>query len=244
VKILIVDDHPLIREGLANVLGELESGAAIAQAEDADAALAAVRSDQAITLVLLDLFVPGAEGLSLLDEIRAARPELPVVVLSAHDERDQVLAAIDAGAMGFISKRSHTQVLVNALRLVLAGGVYLPPQVLTAMADAPVRTVAPPANGAASGSGAPRTVSPADLGLTERQADVLALLVQGKPNKLICRELDLAEGTVKTHITAILRALNVSNRTQALFALSRLGVQLAPFTPRSSANGASSHAAC
>lgn len=224
MKVLIVDDHPLIREGLATVLAELDPSAGAGEAEDAQAALAAVRGDAELTLVLLDLFVPGAEGLSLLTEIREARPELPVVVLSAHDGRDQVLAAIDAGAMGFISKRSSTQVLLNALRLVLAGGVYLPPQVLNAMTDAPA-TRAP---SAASGADAKRLVSPAEIGLTERQADVLALLVQGKPNKLICRELDLAEGTVKTHITAILRALNVSNRTQALFALSRLGVQLAP----------------
>lgn len=243
MKILIVDDHPLIREGLANVLAELDPAAAIAQAEDAAAARAAVTADHAITLVLLDLFLPGAEGLSLLTEVRAARPELPVVVLSAHDERDQVLAAIDAGAMGFISKRSHTQVLVNALRLVLAGGVYLPPQVLSAVTDAPVRPVGGRAAGAAAGG--PRTVTPAEIGLTERQADVLALLVQGKPNKLICRELDLAEGTVKTHITAILRALNVTNRTQALFALSRLGVQLAPpLAQRAARGGSDSHASC
>ena len=164
--------------------------------------------------------------MSLLEQVRAERADIPVVVLSANDERGNVLGAIDAGAMGFISKRSPTQVLVNALRLVLAGGVYVPTQAL----DGGISKSLPVGDSFARASESPVVRTPADLGLTERQADVLALLVQGKPNKTICRELDLAEGTVKTHITAILRALGVTNRTQALFALSRMGVQLVPPT--------------
>lgn len=228
MHVLIVDDHPLIREGLANVLRELDAELDIREAEDAEVALAALQADASLSLILLDLFVPGADGFGLLAQVRDLRPDVPVVVLSAHDGREQVLAAIDAGAMGFISKRSSTSVLVGAIRLVLSGGVYLPPQVLNAMTDAPAGRPAEGAAPIAPPAGSLRPATPAEIGLTERQADVLALLVQGKPNKIICRELDLAEGTVKTHITAILRALGVNNRTQALFALSRMGVQLVP----------------
>lgn len=223
MKLLIVDDRPLIREGLANVLRELDTQLEVLEAETAEEALEVLAQPAPVALILLDLTLPGAAGMSLLEQIRAERAEIPVVVLSANDDRGTVLGAIDAGAMGFISKRSPTQVLVNALRLVLAGGVYVPPQAL----DGGIAKTVTPVDAVARASAADRPLrTPLDLGLTERQADVLALLVQGKPNKAICRELDLAEGTVMTHITAILRALGVANRTQALFALSRLGIQL------------------
>jgi DNA-binding NarL/FixJ family response regulator len=226
MKILIVDDHPLIREGLANVLRELDNDLAVIEAENAAEALAAIARADAISLILLDLVLPGVDGLSLLTQVREARPEVPVVVLSGNDNPQIVRQAIDCGAMGFISKRSATPVLVSALKLVLSGAVYIPPQALAAEAPA-----APP-NWTAEHSMVGPSPTLADLGLTGRQLDVLTHLVQGKPNKVICRDLGLAEGTVKTHITAILRALNVSSRTQALFALSKMGVQL-PFAFRS-----------
>jgi len=213
MNILIVDDHPLIREGLGNVLAELDRGVRIHEADDAAPALAAAESCDDLALILLDLALPGAEGMSLLAEMRAKRPDVPVVVLSANDDRTVVQDAIELGAMAFISKRSPTKVLVNALRLVLAGGVYVPPQALGTSA-----AQARQADGAGSAAEA--------LGLTPRQLEVLALLIQGKPNKIICRDLDMSEGTAKTHITAILRALNVSNRTQAVFTLARLNVRL------------------
>ena len=144
-------------------------------------------------------------------------PELPVVVISASEDPDDVTRALDSGAMGFIPKSQSSQVMINALRLVLAGGVYLPPEMVRhARARTGVSGTPPPSM--------PTTYR--DIGLTERQAQVLALLIQGKPNKLICRDLDLAEGTVKIHITAILKALKVSNRTQAVIEVSRLGLKL------------------
>jgi DNA-binding NarL/FixJ family response regulator len=156
---------------------------------------------------------------SALERVRAAYPDVPVVVLSATDNRATVLAAIDAGAMGFISKRTASPILVNALRLVLAGEVYIPADVLRSeTAPAPARPALPASH---HGAGSAH-------GLTSRQLDVLALLVQGKQNKMICRELNLAEGTIKTHTAAIYRELGVNNRTQAVFAVSRLGIQL-PF---------------
>lgn len=229
MKILIVDDHPLILEGLANVLRELDKDLTVIEAESAEEALVALQREHDISLLLLDLVLPGNDGLSLLHHVRTGWPEVPIVVLSANDNPQTVREAIDSGAMGFITKRSPTAVLVGALRLVLAGAVYIPPQALAAD-DAPPS----PAHWAPTVPGPSVSPTIADLGLTERQAEVLAHLVQGKPNKVICRELGLAEGTVKTHITAILRTLNVSSRTQAVFALSRLGVHL-PFPFRTPA---------
>lgn len=223
MKILIVDDHPLIVEGLAVALRDIDPQVEVFSAATAELARIHLERHDPLALILLDLGVPGAEGLSLLKEIRSLRPEVPLVMLSANDSRDTVLASLDAGAMGFISKRSPTPVLLSALHLVLSGGVYIPPQVL---ASVPLPKSAAPARPPESTPS--RRITPTDLGLTDRQAEVLALLVEGKPNKIICRELDVSEGTVKTHVSAILRALNVANRTQVLFALSRLGVQLPP----------------
>ena len=209
MKILVVDDHPLIREALRLVLKGLDAAMHLLEAANRDSALAIASEHPDLSLILLDLTLPGANGFDLLRELREQYPAVPVVVLSASDQADVVTSALDAGAMGFIPKTSSSEVLVGALRLVLSGGVYLPPEVL--------RRPAAPAQTAANYR---------DLGLTERQAQVLALLIQGKPNKLICRELNLAEGTVKIHITAILKALKVSNRTQAVIAVSRLGLKL------------------
>lgn len=214
MKILVVDDHPLIRAAVRNVLTQLEAGVEVLEAQDCAAALALVEMHPDLTLVLLDLHLPGMGGLDALTILRERYPEIPAVVLSSADDRESVLQALDRGAMGFIPKSSSNAVMVSALRLVLSGGVYLPPEVLAA----PVVQAAD--TSAASG---PR---PATLGLTERQAQVLGLMVQGKPNKLICRELGLAERTVKVHITAILKALKVSNRTQAVIAAGRLGIRL------------------
>ena len=220
MNILIIDDHALIREGLRHVLQEIDREGTVFEADSTDTALEALRvHGEELTLVLLDLGLPDSVGMSLLRRIRDACPEIPVVVVSANDARSVVLEAIDAGAMGFISKRSSSNVLVNGVRLALAGGVCIPAHAQFAVHER--QTAASPESGS---PGSSRT--PSELGITARQADVLALLVQGKPTKLICRELDLSVGTVKTHITAILRALNVSNRTQALFELSRMGVQL------------------
>ena len=214
MKILVVDDHPLIRTAVRNVLTQVEADVEVHEAQDCPAALALVETHPDLTLVLLDLHLPGMGGLDALSILRERYPEIPAVVLSAADDRESVLQALDRGAMGFIPKSSPNAVMVSALRLVLSGGVYLPPEVLAApvaqAADTPAVS-------------APRPATP---GFTQRQAQVLALMVQGKPNKLICRELGLAERTVKVHITAILKALKVSNRTQAVIATGRLGIRL------------------
>jgi DNA-binding NarL/FixJ family response regulator len=214
LKVLVVDDHPLICEALRQVLKALDKGIELREAGSGGDALAAAGSGDDFDLVLLDLALPDADGFEVLRELRERHPSFPVVVLSASEQADVVMRALDAGAMGFIPKTSSNEVLLGALRLVLSGGVYLPAEVLR---HAPSPALA---RGAAAATGY------RDIGLTERQAQVLALMVQGKPNKIICRELALAEGTVKIHVTAILKALQVTNRTQAVIAVGKLGLKL------------------
>lgn len=203
MKILLVDDHHLIRTALAGVFEELVPGVEVSEASDGAEAWRRVEACRDLHLAVIDLALPDCDGLSLLARLRRDRPALPCVILSAETDRTAILRALDLGAVGFIPKSAPRAVMVNAVRLVLAGGVYVPPEALAR------GETAPPA--------APCT--PADLGLTARQAEVLALLVEGRSNKWIGRVLDLAEPTVKHHVSAIFRALNVTNRTEAAMAV-------------------------
>src|SRR5262249_5995962 len=144
--------------------------------------------------------------------LRRRYPTISVVVLSAFHDRNNVLRALDLGAVGFIPKSAQREVMLSALRLVLSGGMYIPPEIL------PRPESVQPVPGIVKSS-----ISPADLGLTERQIEVLSLMMRGRSNKAIARILDLAEPTVKTHVTAILKALKVSNRTEAVIAVVALG---------------------
>ena len=211
MKILVIDDHPLIQEALAHVLTELDAELDLLQAYDASDAHAALSRTGDVDLVLLALALPGRDGFELLGELRSEWPDIPVLVLSATHDRATIEAALDQGAMGFIPKTANARVLIDALRLVLSGGIYVPGE---------------DCGSATAGFRIRPTARPEELGLTLRQADVLKLLVQGKPNKLICRDLRLSEGTVKVHVSAILRALNVHNRTQVVIELARRGVRL------------------
>jgi DNA-binding NarL/FixJ family response regulator len=222
MKVLAVDDHPLVREGLARILTELDPNVEVLHADCVGGALARLGSTPDLTLILLELMLPDSEGLEGLERVRAARPDVPVVVLSARADKPEIVrAAIGAGAKGVLPKRCAPRVLVEALRLVLVGGVYVPPQALGSQRDA----ITTPAS---MNSVTAPTGRMHELGLTPRQTEVLELMMQGKPNKLICRALNLAEATVKTHAAAIYQALGVSNRTEAVFAVSRRGIQF-PF---------------
>lgn len=212
MKILVADDHALIREALCHVLGQLAADVNVIEAADSAAALRLAAEHTDLDLVLLDLNLPGVGGFAVLSELRAAQPALPVVVLSAMDEQRSVAETFARGALGFIPKSGSNAVMLGALRLVLAGGQYLPPGLISTLT--------------ATDRSRPVPLTVADLGLTARQHQVLALLAQGKSNRHICRELGLAEGTVKIHVTAILKALNVANRTQAVVALNRLRLKL------------------
>jgi DNA-binding NarL/FixJ family response regulator len=223
VKILTDDDHLLFRQGLTEVVTALDSDVEVIQANSVGIALARLMSMPDVALILLAVKSPGAEGLRGVERMRAERPDVPIVVLFALDsDPDTILAAIDAGAKGVLSNQCTPRVMVQALRLVLVGGVYLPPEVLClegSLREAPMQ---------AASAATPISRRIEQLGLTPRQTEVLGLLVQGKSNKLISRALDVTEATVKAHIAAIYQALGISNRTEAVFALTRLGIPL-PF---------------
>jgi DNA-binding NarL/FixJ family response regulator len=220
VKILVVDDHPLIREAMKTVLKQLDGAIEVLEAGSCEDALAIASRQLELSLILLDLKLPGMSGLDGLQTLREEHPDVPVVVLSASESRSEVMRALDLGAMGFIPKSQPSRVMIGALKLVLSGGVYLPAEVMS--------QPEPPPRAAEDEPTYDSSPTAADIGLTPRQTEVLSLLVQGKPNKIICRELNLAEGTVKIHVAAILKALGVSNRTQAVVEVGRRRIKLTP----------------
>jgi len=216
MKILVVDDHALIREALCGVLKALKSEASVFEAADALQAMRWIEQNPDLELILLDLNLPDRDGFEVLAELRERYPTVSVVVLSANDDRDSVTKALDSGAIGFIPKSARREVMLSAFNLIFSGGIYVPPEILARSGPTPLSR-----HPISSRSGKP--VSAADLGLTDRQVDVLALMMQGKSNKAICRVLDLAEPTVKNHVTAILKALKATNRTEAVIAAGALG---------------------
>lgn len=213
-KVLLIDDHALFRDALALLITQKLPGLSLLQAGSMAEALQVLQANPDTTLALLDLGLPDSQGLESLARVHDASPLVTVVVLSADERRETIIAAIEAGAAGFIPKTAQGSVLDNALRVVLDGGVYVPREALE-----------PP--GAQRSAGL-LPASPTPLDLSPRQLDVLRLLIEGKSNKLICRELDLSESTVKTHLGAIFRRLDVNSRTQAVLAAARLGLRLQP----------------
>ena len=215
MKILIVDDHSLVREGLQAILSRSDLDAQFVEAWDGATVQAQLEQHPDIALMLLDIQLPGSSGLQLLPRIVEKRPQLPVIMLSSDCDPQTVTLALNSGASGFLPKTSLNQVLVSAIRLVIAGGIYIPPEAL----QKPVRK---PAAGSASVTPA---VTYESLGFTARQIDVFRLLLQGMSNKQICRQMDLAEGTVKIHVRGILRSLTVNSRAEAIAKAAQLGLQ-------------------
>jgi DNA-binding NarL/FixJ family response regulator len=220
MKVLLVDDHVLIRDALRGVLRELTEETTVLEASDYRQATRLIEAHPDLHLILLDLNLPDRNGFTVLADLRKRYAMISVVVLSAFHDRENVVKALDLGALGFIPKSASRDVMVNALRLVFAGGIYIPPEAL-GRAESKERQPVPG-----------RPVSPADLGFTERQMEVLALMMQGKSNKAISRILDVAEPTVKHHVTAILKALKVANRTEAVIAVGSLGWALPQIAER------------
>jgi len=212
MKILVVDDHPLVRDAMSQLVSELGRDTTVLQAPDCAAGLEAARANSDIDLVLLDLNLPGLRGIPALERFRRDHPAMPVVIVSMFRDRETVHEAIRRGAIGFIPKSSSRETIVNALRLILAGSVYVPPEAATG--DSAREDAAPLVHAR----------SAAELGITPRQGQVLALLMKGRSNKQICRELGLAERTVKAHMSAVLNALKVTSRTQAVIAAGKLGL--------------------
>jgi len=228
MKFLVVDDHELIREAMRGALAVLDGDAAILEASDSREAMRLIEEHPDVDLILLDLNLPDRDGFTVLSELRESQPAISVVVMSAQQDHDSVVKALNQGALGFIPKSATRKVILGAVQLVISGGVYIPPQALPGqeqVPSAPAGMLQPVGAGSISDQ---RPVSPADLGLTERQMDVLTLIMQGKSNKAICRVLDLSEPTVKNHVSAILRALKVSNRTEIVVAVNALRLELPP----------------
>ena len=207
MKILVIDDHPLVVDALAQLLPQVDPAIVVRKALDPSDAVTVLDNEPDVSLILLDLALPGSRGLDFLGDLKLDYPGVPVIVVSATHDRATVMAALGAGAHGFIAKTANGAMLIDAIRRVLDGGVCMPGD-----------TAMPEGDGVHIDSRA--------LGLTARQTDVLKLLVQGKPNKLICRDLKLSEGTVKVHVSAILKALRVRSRTEAIAALARRGISV------------------
>lgn len=215
MKILVIDDHVLIREALRGVLTELTDAVSLLEARDYRQARPLIEQHADLNLVLLDLNLPDRDGFSVLTELRERHPAISVVVLSALQDRASVTRALDLGALGFIPKTTEREIMLGALRLIFAGGVYIPAEILSREEPTP--------NPSVDDLTQLRSI---DLGLTTRQTDVLALMALGRTNKAISRTLNMAEPTVKNHITAILKALKARNRTEAVITASKLGLKL------------------
>jgi len=209
MHVLIVDDHPLFRTGLKALLYELDSNIETAEAATLGEVCHLGEMGNIFDLVLLDMNLPDGNGLDVLRRAKEVFDASLVVIMSATEDPHLIRSAIDMGACGYIPKTTNPAVTVNALRLVLAHGIYLPLNILQGM----------------GGDGATFTkeLECSQPSLSERQLAVLQRLLQGKPNKIIARELAIAEGTVKAHLASIYQVLNVATRSQAMARAHQLG---------------------
>jgi DNA-binding NarL/FixJ family response regulator len=206
LRLLLADDHEMVRVALKLVLASLAGQVEFHEASTSEQALAIAARQPDLDLILIDLEMPGIGGIEGVRALREAHPGLPVVVCSASEDTERISQLLAMGVVGFIPKSDGMQVIQHAIRLILAGGSYVPTRLMPGNARPP-RVPA---------------VQPAALPLTDRQIEVMRLLSHGKPNKLIARELDISDSTVKVHLLAIFRALGVHNRTEAVVAAAAL----------------------
>ncbi|MFO0208623.1 MAG: response regulator [Betaproteobacteria bacterium] len=218
MKVLVVDDHSLITDALRVLMLDIDPDALVLTAGSAAGAEKLLELHPDADLLLLDLTLPDASGTSVLESLATRAPDLKILVLSGVQDQHSVMRVLHLGAAGFVPKSMASDTLVSAIRFVLSGGVYIPADLLddttrgASMLGLPER-----------GRDMMNQPSGNRVQLTERQEQVLQLLARGAPIKVICRELSLSEGTVKTHVTAIYRAFGASNRTEALLAARRQG---------------------
>jgi len=222
MRILLVDDHTLFREALLHVLRQFDDAAVVLEAATAKEAIRLAAHYHDLDLILLDLGLPGLDGLCAMPELHETSPTVPLVILSASEEVPDVRRALAGGAMGYIPKSSSSRQMITALRLVLAGEVYVPPNLLAALEG--LQTAALEGLQTAPVQAAVVADEAGVSGLTPRQIEVLRLMAQGLSNKAICKRLDVAEGTVKLHVAAVMRALGACNRTQAVIEATRRGL--------------------
>lgn len=222
MHVLLIDDHPLIHVALRALLADFNPPVQLHSAESGAQARALLeRLQPAPDLLLLDLQLgdAGDDGFQLLDALREAHPELPIVCMSGSDQMAEVIRAIDQGAMGFIPKHVAPEEFKQALMTVVAGGIYVPPMRLT---QAPLPAPPEPRGAAEALPPSALPLRLDQLPITPRQQQVLQGLLQGKPNKLIASELAISAETVKDHVQAIYRALGVNSRTQAVLAVGQM----------------------
>lgn len=212
MKILIIDDHALIREGIALMIKRIQPQAELWLANSCAAALE-IADSQAIDFIFLDLNLPDQPGFVALELFREKHASTPVVIVSAQEDRATVLKALELGAKAFVPKSADSMRMHEALDILLDGRIYLPESILGG-------------DTYANGAGSAPVAGNGHWSLTERQKEVLALIILGLPNKLIARRLNIVESTVKIHVSAILRELKVASRTQALIAVAKYGIKL------------------
>ena len=220
MNVLVIDDHAIFRAGVVRQLEHVDPSIVVTECGTIAAGLQRMSDGLQPDLMLLDLHMPGYRDTQALQEVRQKRPDIPVLVISAQEDAGLVRRCVDLGAFGFLSKSAPAATLHPALKLVLAGGVFLPGSSLSVAHGDPGAFDTRP-------EGWEKLGTP----LTERQRDVLLRIAQGKPNKVIAHELGLSDHTVKTHVTNIFNALGLSNRTQAVYALARAGISIHELRP-------------
>jgi DNA-binding NarL/FixJ family response regulator len=211
MKLLIIDDHPVVRDGLAALLRQLGPEVTVLLAEGVSQGLGLADVHPDLDVVILDLMMPGSDGFGALHEFGRLQPQLPVVVLSSSEDPRDVRRALASGALGYIPKSAPPRTILAAVQFVLAGNVFVP----TLMAQDTAST-----RDQAADHGFPKS----GVSLTSRQIDVLRLLCEGRSNKEIARTLGVSQKTVKVHVTAIFKALNVANRVQAAAVADKAGL--------------------
>lgn len=209
MKILLADDHALFREGMHHVLQHLGNQIDILDASNFPEALRRAENNPDFDLALLDLKMPGSDGAASVKQFHDRHPNIPIAVVSGADQPDDIVGVMDSGAMGFISKASNSKEMLQALHIILDGGVYLPPQLLQQAVDS---------------LNEGRTSRKNKSGITPRQLEMLQHLSKGLPNKDIAEAIGLAEGTVKVHVAALFQALRVNSRIAAVQEGRRLGL--------------------
>ncbi len=212
IKVLMVDDHALFRDGMRYVLQQLADEVEVFDAANFIEGMKQASDHPDLDLALLDLHMPGSDGVNSINAFSKSHPSIPLVVVSGSDQRDDIEKVMECGAMGFISKMSSSKMMLSALRMVLDGGVYLPPQLLQQAMM-----------GIDQGNDK-RTDRVSKSGLTTRQMQTLQLLAEGLSNKEVSERMNLAEGTVKIHTAAVYQALRVNSRLEAVSTARRLGL--------------------
>lgn len=226
MKILIADDHELFLKGLEFILQENLQNVELTTAQSYTDIFVILENNIDFDLIITDLAMPGANWLAAINKIHTTLPETPIIIISAVFDKEILQQTLDIGVAGYIPKTSSNSLIVSAINLVLAGGVYIPHELLYSTKNAPVSAEKQKEYISPLKTLEKLVTNTADTppkGLTERQIDIVKCIAEGLSNKQIAYKLNLTEGTVKVHITVILKILNVKNRTSAVIEAAKRG---------------------